>query len=315
MIDLIIPVYKNLKGLRQTLDSINYKVFKVTAIEDGTNEVHGVQRSIDILRLKKNVGPGQARQYGIDNTSNPYIMFIDAGDVFISKEIQQEIADTIAANPYINIFFWLYYYKDKLTDHTDNRLHGKVYKRKFLNKYDIAFSRAGSYMNEDIGFNRTCRIISNSISQSFLYIDKPVIQWVQEENSLTQKNNNQSLYEKQTEALSINSIHCISCCRKNKIHESLIQAEINEIAMALYYWFIRTAAERPEFLSQAWRGARIFYNRFSKDINPSELIVGSRRMTACMLYRKEIGFPINILRFKRDMDTFKEIPSNYLTKV
>jgi len=315
MIDLIIPVYKNLKGLKRTLESVNYKVFKVTVIEDGSNEVTGIQRSTDIFRLKKNIGPGQARQYGIDNTSNPYIMFIDAGDIFISKEVQYEIEDTVAANPYVNVFAWLYYYKNKLTDHLDNRLHSKIYKRQFLEKYDITFSRAGSYMNEDVGFNRTCRIISNSICQPIFYIDKPIIKWVTDENSLTQKNNRQVLYEKQTEALSINSIHCISCCRKNNIEESLIQAEINEIAMALYYWFIRTAAERPEFLPQAWRGAKIFYDRFSKNIDPNELIIGSTRMKKCMLYRNEIGFPINILRFKRDMENFKNLPSNYLTKV
>jgi len=314
MIDLIIPVYKNLKGLRRTLDSINYSVFKVTIVEDGTNEVHGLPHNIKVFKLKKNVGPGQARQYGIDNTFNDYIMFIDAGDVFLSKDIQKSIESIINLNPQENIFSWLYYYKDELTSHIDNRLHGKIYKRKFLHKYDIVFSQAGSYLDEDIGFNRTCRIISNYIHKPFYCIDRPVIQWMTEEDSITQKDNNRSLYEKQSSALSINSMHCISCCRKNNIPENYIRAEINEIAGALYYWFIRTAAERPEYLNEAWKGARLFYTRYEKEIDISTIFVGSARLKKCLQYRDKINFRINIIRFARDILIFKEVPPYYLTK-
>ena len=242
-------------------------------------------------------------------------MFIDAGDEFISKEVQEEIAQTVESDKDTDVFFWLYYYKDQLVNHGDNRLHGKVYKRSFLKKYDIAFSRAGSYMNEDIGFNRTCRIILKDRYKEIRFIDIPVIKWIANDDSLTQKDNNRSLYESQNRALAINSTHCISCCRKNKVKESLITEEINEIAMALYYWFIRAAAERPEFIRNAWDGARIFYSKFSKEINPRDLIIGSTRMKQCLYYRDKINFPINILRFTRDILFFKEIPSYYLTKM
>ena len=46
----------------------------------------------------------------------------------------------------------------------DNRLHGKIYSRKFLNEHDITFCFESSYMNEDIGFDRTCRIIGLNIN-------------------------------------------------------------------------------------------------------------------------------------------------------
>ena len=116
-----------------------------------------------------NSGPGFARQYGINKTSNPYIMFIDTGDVILLGE-QQKILQTIEENPNVDVFAWLYYYKDELTKHSDNRMHGKVYKREFLDKYGITFCAESSYMDEDVGFNRTCRLLTD-----FYYIDEPII--------------------------------------------------------------------------------------------------------------------------------------------
>ena len=40
--------------------------------------------SIKEIKLDKNVGCGQARQKGVDNTSAPYIMFIDADDTLFA---------------------------------------------------------------------------------------------------------------------------------------------------------------------------------------------------------------------------------------
>lgn len=308
MIDLIIPYYNNLDGLRRTLNSINKKVFYVTVVNDGSEYTPRIKGIDQILRYKHNCGPGYARQFGINYTKNPWIMFIDTGDVFVSKEIQEEIAYTIKEDVSSNIYFWTYYYKDKITTFTDNRLHGKVYKRAFLEKYNITFSKAGSYLDEDIGFNRACRILAKD---SIKFINKPVIQWIKEENSLTQKDNQKSLYERQTNALSINSIHCITTCRKNNVDEKIIQQEIHEIAASLYYWFIRTAAERPEFLSQAWSGAKIFYDRYKNEINPSELAIGNTRLIRCMSYRDRIHFPLNVIRFTRDIHTYTYLPQWY----
>lgn len=53
------------------------------------------------------------------------------------------------------------------------------------------------------------------------------------------------MYRDQTRALSYASLHTINICRRNNIE---ITEEINYIAVALYYWFIRTAAEHPEYL-------------------------------------------------------------------
>lgn len=166
-------------------------------------------------------------------------MFIDTGDIFLSEVVQKEIAYAIYRDPNVDIFSFPYFHKDKLTTDTDNRMHGKVYKRKFIEKYGITFCPLESYLDEDIGFNRTCRYFTD-----MEFINTPVIKQVYDENSITQKDNQASLYRDHPGALSIVSIHTVNTLIKNNIDP---QEEINQIAISLYYWFIRTMAERPEF--------------------------------------------------------------------
>lgn len=306
MIDLIIPYYKNYEGLLRTLESINYNVFKVTVVEDGCNEIFPdcINYPITLIHYDENHGPGYARQVGIKHTSNKYLAFIDTGDIFISKEIQEEIIPVIKENHSVDVFCWLYYYKDELTKHTDNRMHGKIYKRKFIKKHNITFCPESSYMDEDVGFNRACRLLTE-----FMYIDTPIIKWISNDNSLTQKDNSVVLYRDQTRALALNALHAIKIGKENKID---VNTEINQIAIALYYWFLKTVTERPQYIQEAWSGARIFYTELQNEIVPSNLALGNPEIKRCLQYNGKVHFSINILRFAHDIQQYEEIPKNYL---
>lgn len=312
MIDLIIPVYKNREGLLITLNSINYNVFNVVVIEDGSKEIHKLKYPIKVFR-QKNTGPGMARQHGLNITTNPYVMFIDAGDYFISKEVQEQIAKTIEQDPVTDVFQWQYYRDSTLSAQSDNRMHGKIYKRVFLTYHNITFSKSGSYLDEDIGFNRACRLILLNCGKCFRYVNVPVIKWVKSDSSITQKDNNASLYRDQTKGLAINSIHYINNCI-GKVKDQYIYDEINEIASALYYWFVQTAANRPEYLNEAWRGAKIFYDKYNNKINVDSGSLGSKNFIRSI----RIGFRFNALpfrinygRFIQDMRQYKNVPPWY----
>ena len=233
-------------------------------------------------------------------------MFLDTGDIFISKEKQKEIKDQLISEP--NLISYLYYHYDELSKHTDNRMHGKIYKREFIQKYNITFPLESSYLNEDIGFNRICNMIINKENLLQVRVDQPIIKQIKDENSLTQKDNRAVLYRDR--ALSIVSIHTINTLVKNNIDP---QEEINNIAIALYYWFIRTIAERPEFSRQAWEGARIFYTYFKDKIVMNNLVVGNAKLKQFLMYKNKINFPINILRFTDEIQKYEILPNRYLT--
>ena len=87
MIDLIIPYYNNRIGLLNTLKSVNQSIFKIIIIDDHSTETPIFPLdNADYFRLNINSGPGIARQQGIEKTSNPYIMFLDTGDIFILQQ-------------------------------------------------------------------------------------------------------------------------------------------------------------------------------------------------------------------------------------
>lgn len=309
MIDLIIPYYNNPNGLLRTLQSILFPdMFYTTIIDDHSLTFPMIYpHKVDqVFRYNTNRGPGCARQWGIEKTNNPWIMFIDTGDIFISRTSFDVINDALRKYPDADIISFPYYYKDKMTNGDDNRLHGKIYKRAFLEKYNITFSSESSYLNEDIGFNRTCNLCTTNI----IYQPIPIIRWVEEKNSLTQANGCVSLYRDQTKALSLVSIHTIETCRKNNVP---YDTEINQIAIALYYWFLCTAVERPEFLQESWEGAKLFYDKYNEEIKPNNLILGHADLKKVMTYRTMLKFPINILRFANDIKLNDKVPNNYLT--
>ena len=148
-------------------------------------------------------------------------------------------------NPDINFFIWSYIIGDKRMTEYDNRMHGKIYKRAFLDKYHITFCKESSYANEDIGFNRACRICNRAEGTDYYYCETPVIHYIDDENSITAKNNHEFLYKTQNRGLSLNIIHTVNICKINGIDPA---EEIHLITASLYYWFLNTAAERPEFL-------------------------------------------------------------------
>lgn len=168
-IDIIIPYYNSKKTIVKTLSSIalsNYsKYLKVTMIDDCSTEKYNLdyfKKFIDlkIVKMKKNSGPGVARQYGIDITSNPYIMFIDSDDVFINKDCFDNIFDYIKNNDVDIIINNVLYESDdyKLfnTHNNDTVLHGKCYRRDYLRKHNIRFSN--TRRSEDNSFNNICML-------------------------------------------------------------------------------------------------------------------------------------------------------------
>lgn len=310
MIDLIIPVYNNYQGLLHTLMSINLKVFEITVVDDCSNQPIKTTFPINYIRLKQNSGPGQARQVGINNTSNEYIAFIDAGDIFLSQEIQEQMNEKMKSHPEPNILMWSYFHGKERTNEYDNRMHGKIYKRSFLDRYGITFCSESSYVNEDIGFNRACRICTEADNIGINYIDIPVIQQILDANSLTKRNNQEFLYKKQNRGLALNSIHTINIGKKNNIN---MKEEINMIATSLYYWFLVTAVDRPDCLQDQWSGAKIFYDYFKDEIKATLLISGNAYMKKCLEFRNRLHFPINILRFADEIQKYEILPKKYLT--
>lgn len=321
MLDIIIPTYKNKDGLRNTLRSINQSLLEdinITVIDDNSemynNDILEEFPFFTIYYQPINKGPGAARELGLLLTNEPYVMFIDTGDYFVNNEIQEEILKTISNNNETVVFSWPYLHGNKVSKETSNRLHGRVYKREFLNNYNIEFCQDSSFVNEDIGFNRLCRLIIQDKNLKVLNFKEAAIVYDIDEQSLTNKDDKAFFYKEQNMGLALNSIHTVKFAKQNNVSQELIDGEISAIMASLYYTFLCTCYERPKFIQDAWDGAKLFYDTCfdNSNLRAESPVYGPYMKRIYNRSHKWKNFKNpNFSRFLKDLKTYSQPPSWY----
>ena len=188
MIDVIIPCYNTHKTLSKPLDSIvkqtMCKDINVLLVDDCSDENYDsfIEKykdslNISVIRLKENSGPGLAREIGMQKTKGKYITFLDSDDYFMEPTSVEDMYN------YIEQGFDLvksveYDQKRKGIKLLDGNLHGKLYRREFIEKKDLHFNN--TRFHEDNYFNNLvqnsgARIINiGSITYFYTYNKKSI---------------------------------------------------------------------------------------------------------------------------------------------
>lgn len=202
MIDVIIPAYNSHNTIDRTLSSLSLQSFKdnikVYIINDGSKRnyeefIKFYSNFIEIKELSydKNMGPGYAREYGIENSNSPYILFIDSDDSLYDFKSIEKLYNTIHDGNYdfVNSIF-CEETGNELKEYYDDVvwLHGKIYKRSFIEKNNIKFNSSRS--NEDNGFNTL--LLLNKPKEK--YLSEVTYIWHNNETSVTRRNNNEYKY-------------------------------------------------------------------------------------------------------------------------
>ena len=196
---IIIPAYNSRETIDITLESIKKQKlsikFEVIIVNDCSdyNYKEFVDKykkfyNIRELKTKVNSGPGVARQLGIDNSNSKYIVFIDSDDYFYKEDSLEKMYSKMTENNY-DLLIANFIIKTGLIDKRKFKdlswLHGKMYKREFLEKNNIKFN--SSRANEDNGFNRLIIFMKPDaiFLDEFVYVYSNINQ-----NSITRRDNN-----------------------------------------------------------------------------------------------------------------------------
>ena len=197
-LSIIIPAYNAKNTIETTLNSIkNQKLsilFEVVIVNDCSNynykeyiDKYNKYFNIREINTKVNSGPGVSRQLGIDNTRSKYILFIDSDDCFYNEKSISKMYNNIKKENY-DLLIGNFIMKTGLIDKKMYKdliwLHGKMYKRSFLEKYNIKFNDTRA--NEDNGFNRLILFMNPKI----IYLNEFVYIYNNNINSITRKDNN-----------------------------------------------------------------------------------------------------------------------------
>lgn len=230
---------------------------------------------INVLRYETNGGPGVARQYGIDHTTNGYITFIDADDTFNGAFALKALRNGIEMNNgvfqmCVGVFDEVHEYdmpEDEapiLIPHENDLvwMFGKLYRRSYIDRYNIRFHES-SRANEDNGFNTICQLCSSDQEQ-INFIPAHVYYWHENLNSITRQNDCQYSYggsERDSFYGYVeNMIYAVQEAKKRKPYNGMITMWAVNCMINLYEYYIECVARAPEHADNNFKWCKRYYD-------------------------------------------------------
>lgn len=286
-IDVIIPAYNvDDEVLFRCLSSIACQdireELKVSIVDDASTKQNYESivklflpfLDIQILRYEINGGPGVARQYGLDHTTNGYVTFIDADDTFNGAFAIRALRTGIEYNNNkykmcVGVFDEVHNSIEQsdegpvLMDHERDMvwMFGKMYRRSFIDQFNIHFHES-SRANEDNGFNTMFRLCCNE-QEDILYIPTHVYYWHENPNSITRVNDCQYSFGS-SERDSFygyveNMIFAITEAKKRNPYNGMITMWTVSCLLNLYEYYIECCARAPEHADKNLEWCRRYY--------------------------------------------------------
>ena len=201
MIDIIIPAYNAHNTIEYTLSSIALQTCKdiinVYIVDDCSENNYDylinkfkTMINITIIRLDVNKGSGVARQTGIDSGYSPYIMFIDADDIYIDIFACERMMTAMNEHPNVYLISSSFYEEMSHTKYIEHEkdltwMFGKMYRREYLNKHNIRFNNTRA--NEDVGFHSKLLGVASS-EDTAIFLPNLIYLWKNNSESITRTN-------------------------------------------------------------------------------------------------------------------------------
>lgn len=270
---IVIPAYNAHDTIRKLLHSIGCFSFldkvEVVIVDDASEEPYDYllddfkDLDLNLIRLEENVGPGFARQAGIDyfiEKDIPYLMFADADDYFFDFFFWDEVPTEKKEENHIFLFQFYCEEGNHYMDDIDIWMFAKVYKTCFIKDNNIRF--INSYCNEDVVFNFAYYGYITNVYKT----EKPIYYWYNRPSSLSRQEDYlyRSIRDVSLEISKIFNIHKDSFLSDRIPHMILSRmsrlfGDVNEAL--LYYPDLFSNEEKH---SDCLRGIRTFYKECYK---------------------------------------------------
>lgn len=289
-ITVVIPAFKAHKTITKTLQSIASQtisdslevIISADNPSDDYSKVIALFPELDIKQLKcaKNVGPGLARQWGLDKATTHWVTFIDADDQFASPFALEQLKHGVEQNvievqgtfaqacpiPNQPTRFVLH------NEPTHPWVFGRLYNVDFLRQNKIAFSELRAM--EDGEFNWKIRLITEGTPLKIKLIQDIVYYWMPgSEHSITRTGVKDNIPQYNFDLCQIGATiaakQATDFAKKVNPFNGSITRFITEQMIGHYFTYIECIGRRKEFAEQnLWLG-KYFYNECYKNIEAS----------------------------------------------
>lgn len=298
-LDIIIPCYNAKDTITRTLSSIclqkdieNVKIYLVNDCSDYDYSfyINFYSNFINIKELKTpfNIGPGGAREYGLQHSNSKYIVFIDSDDQFYSYDSLITLYNEINDKKYhilLTDFLYIRDNEEKIMKNDMTWLHGKIYDRDFINENDVHFNNTRA--NEDNGFNRLLFLLSND---NFGYLEKLTYVYNENLNSITRKNNREYRFTG-LEGFIYNMNWAIAEALKRGTNRQTITTLAMNVIVAMYFYYLELYEDYDASKILEWSKTtkRLLINNRDYDPNKFKELVDQKR--------NELDTDLNIKEF------------------
>ena len=183
LVSIIVPVYNKRPYLVECFDSITgqtWKNLEIIAVDDGSTdgssnllkEITKAENRLSVITTK-NRGPSAARNTGLDIASGEYVTFVDADDLIESDYIEKMVKNIGEADFCISGRKTWYQRQDRWTEErwlkgsflrkeylrwlknqneSGDGIGWKLYRKAFIDKYDIRFCLETDHAEDSIFF-------------------------------------------------------------------------------------------------------------------------------------------------------------------
>lgn len=279
MIDIIIPCHNSHDTIDRCIGSILsqrvYPSIHITLVNDaGKNYDEVIKRYSPILDIKeitydKNGGPAKARNYGLKNTNKPFIMFIDSDDclgdpytVINMCNVINKKGSAMAIGDFIEEIRPLMF---KRHSKDTSFMHGKIYNRQFLEKYNI-LQNENSRCNEDVGFNILAMLIAKHNKLDIAYTDLISYYWLYNPSSIVRSDKENFDHSTSFRGFADNLRYVFEELNKRGYDSLDILLEKITTMQRLFLLYRQKSDNYPQFKEDNLKHVKMYYDSIYKHI-------------------------------------------------
>ena len=273
-IDVIVPVHRAHETLGRTLGSLAMQSIvgdlDVTVIDDACPEgsyhdvvvPFGSHLNIRLIRLPRNLGPGGARQAGIDAADNPYFTCLDSDDELSGWSSLELLRGVMVEDKSIQRCsggIMLLNSSGTLIRQSSGgvSMDGKLYRRSFIERYDIRFN--GTRANEDYGYNLAVDLLCDNDDEQTCRLPEAVVNVHKNPKSITAAGG-QFKWDQRICGFIDNTIWAVGLAEKHRPDSDAVSIEILRVLLITYCYWCIIAECAPEYAAQAWEYAKKYYH-------------------------------------------------------
>lgn len=296
---IVIPAYNAQRTIRNTLNSIQIQTISndVHVYIQNDNPGHtekdydltGYSFPIDFLDCTENVGPGLARQGGLDKVEEPFVTCVDSDDVFFTPIALEKLLNGFISPDVIEVQTAFVSVVRNVPDQNGNIqpmalmprndvehpwMFGRVYSTRFLKENKICFDDLRAM--EDSEFNMKIRLLIEGTNYQINILDDISYMWSEgSEHSITRniwkKRPNIPVYNYGgcSVGAAIAFSRAIEFVSKVNPFNTAIARTAAEVMVDRYFTYYETIENYPEFADVALYVAKFWLEKVFKVYAPN----------------------------------------------